>query len=82
MKSRKVDTITSDEQHVRLSIFDGEIPLGEAGGKLLDLTLKKFHRDNAVVSRLIAALEKHNELQECAMTPWPVRWWWWFRKKA
>lgn len=39
MRSRSVDTITSNDQYVRLKIFDGLIPLGEAGAELLRLAL-------------------------------------------
>lgn len=30
MKSKLVDSVTSDEEHVRLRIFDGEIPMEDA----------------------------------------------------
>jgi hypothetical protein len=35
MKTRKVDTITSSEEMIRLSIYDGDIPLDEAGAALI-----------------------------------------------
>lgn len=35
MKSRAVDTITSNEDHVRLRIFDGDLPIDQAGAELL-----------------------------------------------
>lgn len=35
MKSRTVETLTSNEGAVRLRIFEGDIPLDEAGAELL-----------------------------------------------
>jgi len=34
MKSRSVETVASDEENLRLRIYDGEIPLTEAGREL------------------------------------------------
>lgn len=35
MKSKKVPTITSNEEQVRLEIFEGHLPIDEAGAELL-----------------------------------------------
>lgn len=37
MKSTTVETITSNEQHVRMRIFDGDLPANEAYQALLEL---------------------------------------------
>lgn len=37
MKTRTVETITSNEEHVRLAIFEGRLPLDKAGEELIDL---------------------------------------------
>ena len=58
MKSRKVDTVTTTEEHIRLQIYDGAIPLGEAGNKLLELTLLEFHRGEAIRREIAAHLQK------------------------
>lgn len=77
MKARKVDTVTSNEENVRLMIYDGVIPLGEAGGELLRLALAEHHRGTdarAALWRMVFAIEQH------LATPWPVRWWAWCKK--
>jgi len=81
MKSRKVDHITSDSEHVRLQIYDGEIPLGEAGGKLLELALAGHHRSSSLVSGLHRVLSNIERELQIANTPWPVRWWRWWRAR-
>lgn len=35
MKARAVDYITSNEEHVRMQIFDGDLRIDEAGAELL-----------------------------------------------
>lgn len=35
MKSKQVDTVTSNESYVRLRIFDGDLLISEAGAELL-----------------------------------------------
>lgn len=61
MKSKLVGTtITNNEDHVRLRIFDGAIPLDEAGQELLALErahAKDYH------SRLVAALNENEHLK-------------------
>jgi hypothetical protein len=37
MKTRTVETVTSNEEYVRLRIFDGDLQIGEAGAELLRL---------------------------------------------
>jgi hypothetical protein len=37
MKSRTVETVTNNEDYVRLRIFDGELPADEATKELLRL---------------------------------------------
>lgn len=75
MKSRKVTTITSDEELVRLDIFEGRIPLGEAGGRLLELALAQHHRGQEIARSSAAALNELREVHQAFLVPWPVRWW-------
>ncbi len=35
MKSRSVETVTSNEAFVRMRIYDGDLPIDEAGAELL-----------------------------------------------
>ncbi len=48
MKSSKVDHVTSDEQLVRLSIFEGRIPMDDAGESLLQLARAEAARNWAL----------------------------------
>lgn len=80
--SRKIDTVSSDEEQVRLNIYDGVIPLGEAGAELLKLALAQMHRSDAVARltemnfrRMEEILSRQMDAQREALTPWPVRWW-------
>lgn len=54
MKSKKVDTVASDEENVRLRIYDGVIPLDEAGHELVALARSEARRD-VLALRLIVA---------------------------
>ena len=53
MKVRKIASVSSNEEYVRMSIYDGDIPLGDAGGRLLELALAE-HRRSEAVGRLTA----------------------------
>jgi hypothetical protein len=79
LKSRKVNTVASDEELVRLNIYDGEIPLGDAGARLLELALAQHHRGGAMLGEIHRVNRAINEQMEMLRTPWPVRWWRWFR---
>lgn len=82
MKSKVIGTtVTNDDQHMRLRIYDGDIPINEAGGELLRLALDQHHRISEIVrdnrkniismQEMISSLiDKNNEL----MMPWPIRW--------
>lgn len=37
MKTKSVETIASNDEHVRLAIYDGDLSIGEAGAELLRL---------------------------------------------
>lgn len=45
MKTTKIDTITSNEEVVRLAIYEGRVPLDRAGEELI--ALYKAQRDAA-----------------------------------
>lgn len=54
MKTRTVDTITTNEELVRLRIYDGDLQIPEAAGELLRLEREQ----NAALRRRVAeALE-------------------------
>jgi len=75
MKQRKITTVTTDEEMVRLAIYDGEIPLGEAGGRLLELALLQHHRGDAVLRHLSDMTKRIEDMQRIISTPWIVRVW-------
>lgn len=52
MRSRSVDGIASNEEHVRLKIYEGDIPLADAGAELLKLTLANHHRLESLTRNL------------------------------
>lgn len=54
MKSRTVTTITSNDELVRQRIFDGVIPLGDAGAELLQMALNSGQRLDQIVPNLNA----------------------------
>ena len=37
MKTRTVETVTTNEEHVRMRVFDGDLPADEATAELLRL---------------------------------------------
>lgn len=82
MRSRKVDTITSNQEQVRLDIFEGRIPLGEAGDRLLEMALAQFHHGEAIARLTALCFEELRTsttvLHRALNTPWPVRWWRYF----
>jgi hypothetical protein len=80
-KTKMVSSVASDDEHVRMKIYDGDIPLGEAGGELLKLALASHHRseETRLLTRLLfEGLQGHYERIEM---PWPVRWYQFFRDK-
>lgn len=54
MKSKMVDTVTNDEDLVRLRIFDGELPLDAAGAELLRLNALERRRNGERVKQMMA----------------------------
>lgn len=80
MKSRKVNTVTSDEEMVRLDIFEGRIPLENAGDRLLELALAQHHRGGAYAGFSMQLLSRLEALHKVTLLPWPVRWWRYFIK--
>jgi len=56
MSKKKVDTIASDEEYVRLDIYEGRIPLGDAADRLLELAILGHHRQDTVVRNLFALI--------------------------
>jgi hypothetical protein len=54
MKSTSVETVTNNEDYVRLRIYDGEIPMDQAGAELLRLNALQRVRDNDRVKRMMA----------------------------
>jgi hypothetical protein len=73
--SKTVNTVTSNDENVRLRIYDGVIPLGEAGDELLQVALANNRRlveQHQAMHKLLRLIER----QQCeALIPWPVRWW-------
>jgi hypothetical protein len=58
MKFTTTETITTNEQLVRLRIYDGEIPLDEAGAELLRLTQAQLDHAHARIRELEAAADR------------------------
>ncbi|WDR03633.1 hypothetical protein PSQ19_06065 [Devosia algicola] len=57
MKSRLVDTITNNEDHVRMRIFDGDLSVDDAASELIRLA----HTQNAArIERLSSSLQRAN----------------------
>lgn len=79
MKSRKVTTVTSDEEMIRLDIYEGRIPLAEAGDRLLELALAQHHRADTMVRLNAIAFGELTAIYKSVLTPWPIRWWAYFR---
>lgn len=59
MKSRSVDYITSNEQHVRMQIFDGDLKIDDAAAELLRIERAQHDATRARVRELS---EQVNEL--------------------
>jgi len=53
MRTREVDTITSNEGHIRLKIFDGDLQISEAAQELLRLEREQ----NRSLRRQIAEMQ-------------------------
>ncbi len=80
MKSRKVTTVATTEEFVRLDIYEGRIPLGEAGDRLLELALKSHDRMRQEHHTIFNQMrENQNEIKRLngvivdMLMPWPVR---------
>lgn len=62
----KVDSITSNEQHVRLEIFEGRLPLDEAGNELIRLARAQLAaeevRHNYTLRELAAVTRQRDQL--------------------
>ena len=58
MKTRLVETVTSNEDHVRLRIYDGEIPVDAAGEALIDLYRRQARNAD---ERAAAAILRNNQ---------------------
>lgn len=56
MKSRAVQTITSNEEYVRMRIFDGDLPVSEAAAELLRIERAHHDATRFQLSEAIAAL--------------------------
>lgn len=89
MKSQKVETAAGDEEFVRLDIFDGRIPLGEAGDRLLELALAHHARSQNTNSFLLhhmrenaAALSRIADALERQKPSKFATWWQSIRKRV
>jgi hypothetical protein len=73
MKSKSVDTITSDEELVRLRIYEGDIPLDQAGQELLALAKAEARRER----------QQHLDMRTRTVLRLPLwsllRMWWQYR---
>ena len=62
MEVHKVSSITSNEQHVRLEIFAGRLPIDEAAAELLRIEKAQRESDNRLwqerYDRLLAQHER------------------------
>ena len=56
MKSTSVDYITSNEQHVRMMIYDGDLPLDQAKDELLRIERAQRAAEVAELKRIIERL--------------------------
>lgn len=54
----KVDFITSNEQHVRLEIFEGRLPIDRAGEELLRIERCQRQADRDRYEQIIDSLTK------------------------
>ena len=71
-------TVTSNEDYIRLEVYEGRLPLDDAAGELLRLHHKTDHLAAAVL-RINAALDVLSRYHALAAMPWPVRWWRWWK---
>lgn len=59
MKAKSVPTVTSSEEHVRLKIYDGELPLADATTELVRIELtQKNARLRTLNAALVEALRR------------------------
>jgi len=76
MKSKFVDTLTSNEEHVRLEIFEGRISLDKAGEELLALYKAQLDRARQQVVELKIELayarQEIVELSSGKVIGWPA----------
>lgn len=64
MKSRTVETITNNEEHVRLRIYDGDIPADEATAELLRIEKEQRRHERDRHHNVVAKLRSHIETLE------------------
>lgn len=61
MKARLLDTITSNEEHVRMRIFDGDLQISEAAAELLRIERAQHRREvEYLVGRIVALWKAAN----------------------
>ena len=58
MKTRNIDTITNNEDHIRLKIYDGDLNIDEAGQELLRLTKTQLRIERVRSLKYRRELEK------------------------
>ncbi len=67
MKSRTIDTITSNEDHVRMRIFDGDLPISDAAFELIRIERAQHDaerlRHSDTIKRLCCAEAKIRQLE-------------------
>ncbi len=62
MKSKSVDTVTTNEEHVRLRIFDGDLPLDDAGHELIRIAQAQLDAERSRHNETIAELVRTQRL--------------------
>lgn len=68
MKFREVDTVTSHEDYLRLRIYDGDLPIDEAGRELVESLLLRCAQLEDEVVRLRAATAEWIKANAAAIT--------------
>lgn len=67
MKTRTVETITSNEEHLRLRIFDGDLQVSAAGAEMLLLLQGQYDAERAAHAKtrteLLEALDRVRSLK-------------------
>jgi hypothetical protein len=72
MKSKLVDTVASNEEHVRLRIFEGDLPADEATAELLRLEREQ----HAETRRKLAKAQKRLKLLDALEAGGVDNWEW------